>query len=290
MTSALYVATLVAPVGVVLSAAQIEAVIQRIIQNGGHVEKTVWLDESRAADIFFLGKPIATLDLPFDTLIQPAATRQKKILIADMESTIIEQEMLDELAARIGVGEQTASITRRAMNGELDFGLALAERVRLLKGQPESLLHEVAATMTLMPGAERLLGAMRRTGGKSWLVSGGFTFFVKIIAEHLGFDRYYANELGVENGLITGETALPILGKETKRELLEKACAEYGYRLADCLSVGDGANDVPMLEACNAGGGLGVAYHAKPRVREVIPNQINICDLSALVYAQNLIG
>ena len=205
-----------------------------------------------------------------------------------MELTIIEQEMLDELAARIGIGEKTAEITRLAMNGELDFAAALKERVMLLKGQPASLLDEVAAKMTLTPGAQALLEAMKRAGGKAWLVSGGFTFFVKKIAEQVGFDAFYCNDLKLEDGIITGEVALPILDKNSKKDLLEKACTAYGCTLAESLSVGDGANDVPMLQACHTGGGLGVAYHAKPKVREVIPNQINHGDLSALIYAQSI--
>jgi len=287
MSSELFVSTLIAPAGAALSEAHIEAIAQRLTQSGGKIDKTVRLD-NRAADIFFTGGHAIATDLPVDILTQPAATRRKKILIADMESTIIEQEMLDELASMIGIGEKTAEITRLAMNGELDFAAALKERVNLLKGQPATLLDQVAIRMTLSPGAQDLITAMKRAGGKSWLVSGGFTFFVKKIAEQTGFDQFFANELKVEDGVITGEVALPILDKNSKKTLLEQACAEYGCILAETMAVGDGANDVPMLQACNSGGGLGVAYRAKPKVREIIENQINHSDLSALVYAQNL--
>lgn len=271
-------------------AAQVETLQQRIVSAGGTIENIKWNDAPHAADIFFTGGEFTggaqVADLPFDVIVQPVATRHKKILIADMESTIIEQEMLDELAAHIGVGEKVADITRRAMNGELDFAAALIERVGLLKGQPASLLDDVAARMTLMPGAQSLVDAMKRAGGKAWLVSGGFTFFVKKIAEQIGFDEFFANDLLVEGGFITGEVAFPILDKNTKKNLLEKACAAYGCTLAESLAVGDGANDVPMLQACNTGGGLGVAYHAKPRVREIVASQINHSDLSALIDAQ----
>jgi phosphoserine phosphatase len=288
MSSSQLVATLVAPADAVLCESQVEPFIKRIMQSGGIVEKTVWLDKGRAADVFFTGGQATEDSSSFDILVQPVATRRKKILIADMESTIIEQEMLDEVAALIGIGEKVATITRRAMNGELDFAAALIERVGLLKGQPASLLDEVAARMTLSPGAEALVAAMRRAGGKAWLVSGGFTFFVKKIAEQVGFDKYFCNDLRIEGGVITGEVLLPILDKDTKKDLLEKACASYGCVLSESLAVGDGSNDVPMLQACNAGGGLGVAYRAKPRVRELVSNQINHSDLSALIYAQNI--
>lgn len=297
MSPTLFVSTLVAPAGAALSDSDIASVGECLAQSGAKIDKTARLD-NRAADIFFLSNslPLAgrireggtqqQFPQTFDILTQPAATRRKKILVADMESTIIEQEMLDELAAQIGIGEKTAEITRMAMNGELDFAAALKERVNLLKGQPASLLDEVSSRMTLSPGAQTLIDAMKRAGGKSWLVSGGFTFFVKKIAEQSGFDRFFANELKVKNGLITGEVALPILDKNSKKDLLDQACAEYGCTLAESMAVGDGANDVPMLQSCNGGGGLGVAYRAKPKVREIIAHQINHSDLSALAYAQ----
>jgi phosphoserine phosphatase len=288
MTSPLFVATLIAPQGAKLTSASIQTYTQRITDKGGHVQKTVWLKKNYAADVFYADDiAINANDLPFDVLIQKAEHRSKKVLIADMESTIIEQEMLDELANRIGIGEQVAEITRKAMNGEIDFTKALTDRVGLLKGQPESLLKELATKMTLSPGAQILVSSMKHAGCKTWLVSGGFTFFVKIIAERLGFDRFFANELIVEDGFVTGHVRLPILGKDTKKELLKKACQEFGIGLEACLAVGDGANDIPMLQTCVAGGGLGVAYRAKPKVREIIHSQINHGDLSALVYAQN---
>ena len=262
------------------------------------VDNAAWVIEGRVADVFAADMGVAELrarlqdylqERPVDILIQPVATRRKKLLVADMESTIIEQEMLDELAKVIGVGDRVAEITRRAMNGELDFAAALRERVSLLKGQPVALLDQVAKHISLMPGAKALLTAMRNQKAECWLVSGGFTCFAKPVAEKLGFTRVFANELLVKDGVITGEVAEPILDKNSKQNLLEQACRELNINMAESLAIGDGANDVPMLAACNAGHGLGVAYHAKPKVREVIPNQINQSDLSALVYAQGLV-
>jgi len=288
MSAVAFVATVIAPTGTGLTDGQVTLVEQRLKRANVIIEQSVWQKDHQAMDLFFTGFAPTLNDLPVDVLIQPVATRRKKILIADMESTIIEQEMLDELAARIGVGEQVAHITRRAMNGELDFEAALNERVLLLKGQPVSLLQEVASHMTLMPGALALVDAMRRAGAQTWLVSGGFTHFIKIIAERIGFDRFFGNELLHENGVLTGRVGLPILGKDAKRDVLMKACKEYGFSLADCLTVGDGANDMAMLQTTAMGGGLGVAYHGKPRLREVIHSQINRSDLSALIYAQGL--
>ena len=291
MTAADFVATLVAPAGSIVSEAQIAAFSDHIAHRGGIVAEARSLDHGRAVDIFFAGGSVGDMSaalLPFDVLIQFVATRRKKILLADMESTIIEQEMLDELAGEIGLGAATADITRRAMNGELDFAASMNERVAQLKGQPQSLIDHVAKRMTFSPGAEALVAAMKQAGAKVWLVSGGFGCFVKIIADRLGFDRFFCNELTVENGILTGLAAQPVLDKNSKRDLLEKACADYGCTLADTVTVGVGANDVPMLQACAAGGGLGVAYYAKPKVRELIHSQINHSDLSALIYAQGL--
>jgi phosphoserine phosphatase len=221
-----------------------------------------------------------------DCIVQPAAGRQKKLLIADMESTIIEQEMLDELAETIGLRDKVAAITARAMNGELDFGAALKERVGLLRGLPATVLDDVAQRITLMPGADALLAVMKGKGATAWLVSGGFTCFAKPVAERLGFDRVFANELVIRNGTITGEVAQPILDKNSKKHLLEKASKELGLSLAQSIAVGDGANDIPMLSACSEGGGLGFAFHAKPNVRAVIAHQINHSDLRTILYAQ----
>ncbi|MDE2029042.1 MAG: phosphoserine phosphatase SerB [Alphaproteobacteria bacterium] len=288
MSAASFVATLVAPSGEFLSKTDIDLFTSRVVQVGGTVARQALVDDGRAADVFFSEVIPEAEGLPFDILIQPVANRCKKILIADMESTIIGQEMLDELAAEIGIGDRVADITRRAMNGELDFTAALTERANLLENQPESLIQKVASRMEPNPGADALIKAMKQAGSACWLVSGGFTCFASIIAERLGFDRFFANELGIENGVLTGDIARPVLDREAKKKILHQACAAYGCSLADALAVGDGANDVPMLQACAEGGGLGVAYHAKPRVRELIHNRIDRGDFSALIYAQGL--
>jgi len=252
-----------------------------------------WLAENEAADLFCVPSQnpmpavkAALADLPIDALIQPAATRRKRLLLADMESTIIEQEMLDELAETIGLRDQVADITRRAMNGELDFSSALRERVALLKSQPVSILEKVLTRIAFAPGAQTLVKTMQANGGTCWLASGGFTYFTRHVARQLGFDAYYGNDLIMRDGLIAGEVAEPIFDKEGKKSLLARAQGELNINISEILAVGDGANDTPMLAATNEGGGLGVAYHAKPQVRRAIASQINHADLTALLYAQ----
>ncbi len=289
------VATLVAAGDTGLSQDFLATAQKNISITGATQPQLNWLAENKAADLVTSYISIEALQnllqeliqqQPIDILVQPEATRRKALLIADMESTIIEQEMLDELASAIGVGERVADITRRAMNGELDFAAALKERVGLLKGQPETLLTEVGRRVTFMPGARELVATMRANGAACWLVSGGFTGFAAPIAHELGFSEAYANRLTITDGIVTGEVAEPILDKNTKKALLEFACKQFNIAMATTLAVGDGANDVPMLAASNLGGGLGVAYRAKPSVRTTIANQINYGDLTALLYAQ----
>jgi len=261
------------------------------------IKRYIWLEENRAIDFFYETSEMDSLavtlkeevkDFPYDLFIQTVDHRQKKLLIADMESTIIEQEMLDELADIIGLRHQVAAITRRAMNGELDFKEALGARVALLKGLSESVLWQVAERITMMPGATQLVATMRRMGAQCWLVSGGFTWFANPVGQRLGFNKVYANELMIHNQHILGEVLEPILDKESKKTYLEKACHILGIPLSQSLAVGDGANDIPMLRFCHEANGLGVAYHAKPNVRAVIPHQINYSDLTALLYAQGI--
>lgn len=292
MTMPQLVATLVAEAGQDLPASFIQACLEYLHQSGIANARVNWIADKKAADIFFDSDSVPDLksliarENTIDCIIQPAGHRRKKLLLADMESTIIEQEMLDELADTIGLRDKVAAITARAMNGELDFAAALRERVALLRGLPECVLSDVSRRITMMPGAVDLLKSMKANGAKAWLVSGGFTCFAKPVAEALGFDQVFANKLVVQGGIITGEVAEPIVDKNTKKDLLEKASAEYGLSLAYTVTVGDGANDIPMLAACNQGGGLGIAYHAKPNVRAVIPHQINHTDLRTIMYAQ----
>ena len=217
-----------------------------------------------------------------DVLVQPAAGRRKCVLVADMESTIIENEMLDELADFVGRRAHVAEITRRAMNGELDFAAALSERVALLKGLPISVLDEAASRIRLMPGARALVATSRAAGVRTALVSGGFTVFAEPIAAELGFDRVVANRLDIADGRIAGTVQQPIVTRETKRDTLIALAEECAVSRSATLAVGDGANDLPMLHAA----GLGVAFRAKPAVAAASRWRIDHVDLTALLYAQ----
>ncbi|PRY77355.1 phosphoserine phosphatase [Yoonia maritima] len=218
-----------------------------------------------------------------DLIVQPTENRQKKMLLADMDSTMIRQECIDELAAEAGVGPRVADITARAMNGELDFNEALTERVGLLKGLPESVIEKVLdERITLMPGGYELVSTMKANGGYAALVSGGFTAFTTRIADTLGFDENRANTLLVEDGKLTGAPGLPILGKAAKVTALEEITAKLNISEADVLAVGDGANDLGMLNRA----GTGVALHAKPSVQKECSVRVNHGDLTALLFIQ----
>ena len=218
-----------------------------------------------------------------DLVIQDAETRRKRLLIADMDSTMIGQECIDELAAEVGLKERVAAITARAMNGEIAFEPALRERVALLKGLPISVVDEVIAKrITLTPGGRELIATMKSKGHYTALVSGGFTVFTGPIARTLGFDENRANVLLEDNGVLTGYVAEPILGKQAKVDALNDISEKLGISPKDALAVGDGANDLGMLQLA----GSGVALHAKPTVAAQAKIQINHADLSALLYIQ----
>ncbi|MBB6485014.1 phosphoserine phosphatase SerB [Rhizobium lusitanum] len=220
---------------------------------------------------------------PIDLVIQDAETRRKKLLIADMDSTMIGQECIDELAAEVGLKEKVADITARAMNGEIAFEPALRERVALLKGLPLSVVDEVIAKrITLTPGGPELIATMKTKGYYTALVSGGFTVFTSRIAATLGFDENRANILLEENGFLTGFVAEPILGKQAKVDALNEIAEELGISTDDAMAVGDGANDLGMLQLA----GSGVALHAKPTVSAQARMRIDHGDLTALLYIQ----
>ena len=223
--------------------------------------------------------------MQIDCVMQPLVNRHKKLFISDMDSTIIDQECVDELADCMGLKAKVSAITERAMNGELDFASALRERVALLAGLPVASLEEVfTKRITLMAGARTLLNTMKARGTHCVLVSGGFTFFTRRVAKALGFDSEHANMLNITGGHLTGTVVEPILGKEAKLATLQKLCRTRGIAAADTLAVGDGANDLPMLMAA----GLGVAYHAKPIVAAQAHAEIRFHDLSALLYVQGI--
>jgi phosphoserine phosphatase len=268
----------------------LERVTVESLRNAWGGGEARWLDPGVAAEFDVAEAPANRWEvweglqsLRIDMAVQKAEGRKKRLLIADMDSTMIRQECIDELADEAGVGAQVAAITARAMNGELDFEGALRERVGLLKGLPEAVIGQVLRDrITLMPGGPVLLATMKANGAHAALVSGGFTAFTAAVAEKLGFDETRANRLLIAAGALAGTVAEPILGKEAKLVALKEIAARLGITPAKAIAVGDGANDLPMLLAA----GTGVALHAKPRVQAECEIRVNHGDLTALLYLQ----
>ncbi len=285
----MFIATLIAAESI--AAGDISAAADRIESAGCLVEGWTWIDENRAADIRFASDPLAArlavegMFAGTDIAVQPAADRDKKLLVADMDSTMITVECIDELADYAGIKAQISEVTERAMRGELDFAAALDARVALLEGLEESAIQRcLDERVKLMPGAKTLIRTMRARGAATILVSGGFTRFAEPVGTELGFDRMIANRLLIEDGRLTGTVRKPIVDATTKEVTLLAAIDELGIDPAATLAVGDGANDLPMIRRA----GLGVAYHAKPVVAAEAGVRIDHNDLTALLYIQGI--
>lgn len=284
------------PATPVLDAHFTSAVSGHLADAGLNVSDHRVLADGMAEDFFFSAKPEHVDELvlsvrqiigerPIDVAVQPVKDRVKRLLIADMDSTMIEQECIDELADFAGLRTEISDITERAMHGELDFEEALTARVAKLKGLPVNVLAKTFADkITLTPGARTLVQTMNKRGGVTALVSGGFTYFTQRVADATGFQHHRANELLIDDGRLNGTVAQPILGRLAKKAALEEFSARYGVNLTKTIAVGDGANDLSMLETA----GLGVAFHAKPAVAAAADVQINHGDLTALLYLQGI--
>ncbi|MDB5683806.1 MAG: phosphoserine phosphatase [Sphingomonas bacterium] len=250
-----------------------------------------WIDPGDACDVPFGRDPAAARaaleGLPgvIDVVVQAEAGREKRLIIADMDSTMITIECIDELADYAGIKPQVAAVTEAAMRGELDFEAALDARVALLRGLDVAVLDRCyAERVRIMPGAKALVRTMRARGARAVLVSGGFTVFADRVAAEIGFDRALSNRLEIGNGILAGTVARPIIGAAAKRETLIAEVEALGIPLTATLAVGDGANDIPMIQAS----GLGVAYHAKPKTAAAAAARIEHGDLSALLHAQGI--
>jgi phosphoserine phosphatase len=285
-----HVLTLIAPPGGLAppALAAVRGALQGLGADAGTPD---WLAPDEAADLPFqalspeqaVAAAHATLgDAPIDAIAQPAAGRRKMLLLADMDSTLVTTETLDELAAFAGLKERIAAITRRSMNGELDFGRALRERVGLLAGLPVAALDRTWEATEVTPGAAALVATMRAAGAHCAIVSGGFTWFTGRLADRLGFHSHHSNTLLLADGKLTGEVAEPILDRDAKLATLKRLAAEHGLPLSATLAVGDGANDLAMLQAA----GLGIAFRAKPIVAAAARARVEHCDLRALLFAQ----
>ena len=263
------------------------ALLQRVATASGG-GTPVWLSPGEAAEIPCPTPPdmqavtAAVANAPVDVAVLPATNRRKRLLIADMDSTIVTGETLDELAAFAGVGDQVAAITTRSMNGELDFAAALRERVALLEGLDLAALDRTWQGVRLTPGARTLVQTMQANGATTALVSGGFTWFTSRVAALCGFDVHRANILLDDGHTLTGRVAEPILDREAKLATMLELAAAAAIPAADCLAVGDGANDLAMIRAA----GLGVAFRAKPVVAAEADARVQVSDLRALLFLQ----
>ncbi|URW76245.1 phosphoserine phosphatase SerB [Sphingomonas donggukensis] len=274
-----------------LSSGDVSAAMDRLAAAGCAPAGSGWIDEGDAADIVFglhaddAREALAGAFAKTDVVVQPIAGRAKALIVADMDSTMITVECIDELADYAGIKKKIAEITERAMRGELDFAAALDARVALLAGLEEAAIDRcLAERVRLMPGARTLVRTMTARGAFAVLVSGGFTRFAEPVASEIGFDRVIANRLNVRDGRLDGTVAKPIVDSSTKQTALAEAMAERGLAREATLAVGDGANDLAMIRQA----GLGVAYRAKPIVAAAAGARIDHGDLHALLWAQGI--
>lgn len=236
------------------------------------------------ADAWSLFRSLRENLVDADVYMQPQSERGKRLLICDMDMTIVAAETLDEVATILGMGERIAAITARAMNGEIDFNTALRERIAMLAGQSVQVFHDVAQSLSLNPGAEELLAAANAVGVHTILISGGFSQVAEPVAQRLGFDEVHCSQLELEAGRLTGGLLDPIVNADYKCRILQQRAQALGLALRECCAIGDGANDLPMLTAA----GLGIAYHAKPVLHAATSCHINVTDLTSAIYFMGL--
>jgi len=286
------VLTLIAdPAAPALDGNMVDAARAALLAAGAEAGPPDWLAPGVACDVPCAGADAAAAaaavrgalaGAPVDVLAQAAAIRRKRVLVADMESTIIRNELLDDLGILMGVGDRVSEITAKAMNGEIDFVSAIKQRTALLEGLPAERLAAVRQRIVFAAGARELLRTMRAHDGYAVLVSGGFRIFTRYVRERLGFDEDIGNEPEIRNGCLSGRVLEPILDRDAKLRALTRIARERGVSPEETLAVGDGANDLPMIQAA----GTGIAYHAKPALAEAAAYRIDHGDLTALLYLQ----
>ena len=281
------------PAKAVLDDSTVSTVCAALNALGADTQNPNWLSPDEAVDLEFSSGTLTAKaaeaavhevlgDAPVDVIAQYSDRRRKKLLIADMDSTIVTGETLDELAEFAGLGDAISAITRRAMQGELDFAEALRERVAMLKGLDESYLAKTMDGVTLNPGAETLIATMRANRAVTALISGGFSYFTDRVRQQVGFDSSLGNRLDIQDGKLTGRAIPPIVDKDIKYEMLVDMAQQQNLGMADTMTIGDGANDVPMLAAA----GTGVAYHAHPVARKAARARLDHADLTGALFVQ----